>query len=641
MKKIKGFAKKHKIITTLIAAVLVIAITGTALFATNRKSDKQEYSFVRTTTLQKGTLEDSISTTGTVSSAKKSTVTTSLNYTVKSVNVSVGDTVKKGDTLVTLDTEELENQIEKEEQNLAKSLSSAQTQYNSANSSYADAKSKLGDYASTLSSAKSAYNSAKTPYNTAVKGLKTYQSAYSKALAAYNTAGAKYITAMAEYNTAVSKFKSGSISKAKLQSAAKKYMKAVQNAIGGCAVGTVDISDGSSSTSQSAASGDNSDKQANTGNTSQSSTSSSSVSITQTANDICRGVVSQVYTLTGKTLAVPSGSNTLYKLAVKAKSLRSAKTSSNYDLLESNYTTAKSAYEQAKSTYDQYKSEVTQAAEQLTQAKDALENASSSDTLTELKSQLDDCKLTAKQDGTVTALSATVGAVCNKDSVATVQDLDSLQVDITIPEADINNAKLEQACHITSDASDETLDGKITQIDPTSSDGTFGAKVKITSKSTELHIGMNASVDIIVSSSENVYQVPIDAVGKDGDTNYVYRKTSGEGTDMQFEKVTVTTGDSNDYYVEISSVDLAAGDVIRSNSDLSEGIETVSDKEKESNSGGLLSSLFGGSNGGGRGDMPQGGPQGSGNNRSDSNSNSSGGDMPSPPSGDMGGGQNG
>ena len=93
MKKIKGFAKKHKIITTLIAAVLVIAITGTALFATNRKRDKQEYSFVRTTTLQKGTLEDSISTTGTVSSAKKSTVTTSLNYTVKSVNVSVGDTV--------------------------------------------------------------------------------------------------------------------------------------------------------------------------------------------------------------------------------------------------------------------------------------------------------------------------------------------------------------------------------------------------------------------------------------------------------------------------------------------------------------------------------------------------------------------
>ncbi len=152
---------------------------------------------------------------------------------------------------------------------------------------------------------------------------------------------------------------------------------------------------------------------------------------------------------------------------------------------------------------------------------------------------------------------------------------------------------------------------------------------------------MNASVDIIVSSSENVYQVPIDAVGKDGDTNYVYRKTSGEGTDMQFEKVTVTTGDSNDYYVEISSADLAAGDVIRSNSDLSEGIETVSDKEKESNSGGLLSSLFGGSNGGGRGDMPQGGPQGSGNNRSNSNSNSSGGDMPSPPSGDMGGDQNG
>ncbi|MBE6816402.1 MAG: HlyD family efflux transporter periplasmic adaptor subunit [Ruminococcaceae bacterium] len=630
MKKLKGFIKKHKVLTTMISIILVGAIAATAIFASRSGNSGQSYSFIRTTTLQKGTLEDSISATGTVSSAKTSKVTTNLNYTVKSVNVSVGDEVKEGDTIITLDTSELESQIEKEENNLAKTKASAQTQYDSALTAYNTAKEKLSSYASTLSDAKTAYTKAKTPYDKAVSSLKSYQNAYDKALANYNTAGANYVKALASYNSAVSGYKSGSVSKSKLQSAAKAYMTAVQNYLGGCAVGNVDISDSASATQQNtnAMSGE-------------SATSSSSVSVTKTANDICQEVVANVRTLTGKTLSVPSGSNTLYKLATKAKALRNAKTACNFATLESAYTSAKSAYEQAKSSAEQYENEVTQAKSQLSQAKEALSNASSSDTLDELKSQLSECQLKAEQDGTVTALSATVGSTCNMESAATIQDLSALQVDITIAEADINNAKLGQACHITSDASDETLDGTLTQIDPTSDNGSFGATVKITSATSSLHIGMNASVDIIVSSSEDVYQVPIDAVGDDNGTSFVYRKISGEGTDMQFEKINVTTGDSNDYYIEISSDELAEGDVIRSSADLSEGVDTVSaDSKDNESSGGLFASLFGGMNSNRGGDM-----HGNGGSPPDFNNNSgsssSGGDMPSPPSGGNGGGQNG
>ena len=629
MKKLKGFIKKHKVLTSMISIILVGAIAATAIFASRSGNSGQSYSFIRTTTLQKGTLEDSISATGTVSSAKTSKVTTNLNYTVKSVNVSVGDEVKEGDTLITLDTSELESQIEKEENNLAKTKASAQTQYDSTLTAYNTAKEKLSSYASTLSDAKTAYTKAKTPYDKAVSSLKSYQNAYDKALANYNTAGANYVKALANYNSAVSGYKSGSVSKSKLQSAAKAYMTAVQNYLRGCAVGNVDISDSASATQQNtnAMSGE-------------SATSSSSVSVTKTANDICQEVVANVRTLTGKTLSVPSGNNTLYKLATKAKALRNAKTACNFATLESAYTSAKSAYEQAKSSAEQYENEVTQAKSQLSQAKEALSNASSSDTLDELKSQLSECQLKAEQDGTVTALSATVGSTCNMESAATIQDLSALQVDITIAEADINNAKLGQACHITSDASDETLDGTLTQIDPTSDNGSFGATVKITSATSSLHIGMNASVDIIVSSSEDVYQVPIDAVGDDNGTSFVYRKISGEGTDMQFEKINVTTGDSNDYYIEISSDELAEGDVIRSSADLSEGVDTVSaDSKDNESSGGLFASLFGGMNSNRGGDM-----HGNGGSPPDFNNNSgssSGGDMPSPPSGGNGGGQNG
>ena len=160
IKNIKPFIKKHKVLTIIISIVLVLAIAATAIFATRDKSDSKSYSFIRTTTLQKGTLEDSISATGTVSSAATSEVTTTLNYTVKSVKVSVGDKVKKGDTIITLDTSELEKQIKKEEQNLSKTKSSASSQYKSALSSYNSAKKDLSSYTSTLSSAKSAYKSA-------------------------------------------------------------------------------------------------------------------------------------------------------------------------------------------------------------------------------------------------------------------------------------------------------------------------------------------------------------------------------------------------------------------------------------------------------------------------------------------------
>lgn len=67
----------------------------------------QDTAFIRTTTLRKTSLEDSISSTGLVASNNVSNVTTNLNAAVKSVEVSVGDYVEEGDVIVTLDTVKL------------------------------------------------------------------------------------------------------------------------------------------------------------------------------------------------------------------------------------------------------------------------------------------------------------------------------------------------------------------------------------------------------------------------------------------------------------------------------------------------------------------------------------------------------
>ena len=80
-------------------------------------------------------------------------------------------------------------------------------------------------------------------------------------------------------------------------------------------------------------------------------------------------------------------------------------------------------------------------------------------------------------------------------------------------------------------------------------------------------------MDIIESAANNVFSVPIDAVGTDENGgSYVLRCTGGAGVDMTFAQVPVTTGAANDYDIEVSGPDLMEGDIIRASADLSEGI---------------------------------------------------------------------
>ena len=105
--RLKAFVKKHKFLSVFTALVLVVALVVGGFALKNSGGSTKSYSFIRTTTLAKGTLEDTVTATGTVKSAYTSNVTTQLNYTVKTIDVAVGDEVKKGDTICTLDTSRL------------------------------------------------------------------------------------------------------------------------------------------------------------------------------------------------------------------------------------------------------------------------------------------------------------------------------------------------------------------------------------------------------------------------------------------------------------------------------------------------------------------------------------------------------
>ena len=491
--------KRHKKLTIfLVIVLLIIAFVVNFLGRTAAASAALTYQYVRTTTLQKTSLTDSVSVNGTVASGSTASVTASdsvKTYKVTSVNVAVGDTVKKGDVIATLDTTDVEKQIENAQESYSDSVEEAQTNYNNS----------VADQATNLAQLQDDLNKAQEDYDTL--GLERYSSMQDSSMAD------KTNREIVEYYYGLYTEKI-----AQLENTVANLQIQLTNA----------QRDG------------NADQQ-------------------QSIQGQLEDYQSQ--------LSVAKGQCNIPELNLHGFEA----ISQCYNQIEQ----YREALEKAQQTYD---NAVTTNARSVDSAETKLEQASrTSDTLTDLQTTLENCTLTATMDGTITELNATVGSVCS-GTVATIQDVSDLTVEVTIPASSVGKLSTGMQCNITSDATGDTVvTGTLTRIDPVAnSEGTFGATVTVNGADSGLLIGISAQVEIVVNQKENVFTVPRDAVGthEDGST-YVLRKTGGEGVDMTFEEVTVTTGDSNDYYIEISGDDLNEGDVIRSSSDLTQGIETA------------------------------------------------------------------
>lgn len=134
----------------------------------------------------------------------------------------------------------------------------------------------------------------------------------------------------------------------------------------------------------------------------------------------------------------------------------------------------------------------------------------------------------------------------NNTTIATIQDTDALKITVTIPEYEIQNVELGMTAKITTDATEGEIEGTLTQISPVASsqNGGFSAEVTVTTPNSGLYVGINATVEIIQSTVDNVFVVPIDAVGtNDAGESIVFVKESGSGSDAVFKEVVVTTGE--------------------------------------------------------------------------------------------------
>ena len=513
-----AFAGRHKK-AVIALALLVVAAAAAAFLLRGRfvrpvSLPAAGGSYVRTVTLQKGTLEDSISATGTVQSSDVSNVTTDLKYTVKTVNVQVGDSVEEGDVICTLDTSELEESIRKLQESLADAKAEARKQYEKAQASLTEAEENVKSTYDDMKEAEDERDSAKSAYETAAAAVKSYQ-------AEVDAANADLLTKLNARQAALDAYTA--------------------------AGGTVDENGDpvTSATSEAAS----------------------------TAADL---------SALAEALAKANGEYKSAEQTLKTAeaNLQTAQSASNYTALSSAYNQAQTACEQAKTTYEN----AIKTSETAEESRDtALENynkAGESDELEELQSQLEKCTLKAETSGKVTAVNATVGSAI-EGTAATIQDTDSLKISITIAEYDIDSVSEGMHAVITSDVIDGEINGTLTQISPTASGGgssssTFSAEVTVDDENSGLLIGTNAKVQIIQSTTEDVFTVPLDAIEeKEDGTSAIYVKSGEENGEPVFEEVQVVVGATNDYYAEVSGVDLEEGMIVRASASLEEATEEV------------------------------------------------------------------
>lgn len=117
----KKFTPKKKKLIALLAVLLAAAILATVLIVHHKRNGGDDFGpmGLEVVTVDTQDLSESISVTGKVASRKVMAVTSDLSAKVKTLNVDLGDHVKKGDVLLTFDISDVEEEIKTLEKQLS------------------------------------------------------------------------------------------------------------------------------------------------------------------------------------------------------------------------------------------------------------------------------------------------------------------------------------------------------------------------------------------------------------------------------------------------------------------------------------------------------------------------------------------
>lgn len=218
------------------------------------------------------------------------------------------------------------------------------------------------------------------------------------------------------------------------------------------------------------------------------------------------------------------------------------------------------------------KSAQTSADNEISMLRDALNSANAnSNNLDEvelkyLNEELEKTKIRALKDGTITKIDAKEGEV-PKSAIARIETVNKLKIESLIKEYNVKDVKIGTKVIITSDAlGDEEFEGKVSFINPTpedldpnsqSKDVNYKTEIEISKEDSEkLSPGMTLRVKYILSEEEDTYHVPTTAIFNRDGKDYVLALKKDGNNTYKIANVEVKKGLENDFETAIKGKDL-------------------------------------------------------------------------------------
>ena len=198
---IKKFTYKNKkslcifmVLAVLAGGIVIVKINS---YKSQQTIDSENYA--RTVFVEKGEINRSINVNGKIESAEVSMVSTSLTEKVKSVNVKVGDYVKAGDVICTLDDGDITKEIEKKKSEIAENKKELEANYNKLSNQLKEAKNVK---VSSVSAQDNVVSNLKSNYENTENDLNNYDGTYKKIQNTYNTMLSAIESKVNNYNEA-------------------------------------------------------------------------------------------------------------------------------------------------------------------------------------------------------------------------------------------------------------------------------------------------------------------------------------------------------------------------------------------------------------------------------------------------------
>ena len=595
---------KKKTKKRVITAVVLVALAAVLILPGVLGGGKEvpQLDLTDTTVLAYTDLRSTISATGTVESAESTTVYSTVAYPVMAVHVEVGDQVREGDLLAELDDHSIQNQITSQEISLDLSTRSSSQQVQAAQDNYNNFKSGIDQgLNATLNGAKNQVENAYNNYEKALTAYKRYrdsldegentallnaEAAYQSASEARDTARETYRQLSDGYDAAVEAYAEAEAqwNEANAQlDALKADLDAIGEEINRYTAELAElagISEESRTEEQQARVQELNALLLDLQEEQNQLTASRlerelQVYLLQTAYDEAASAMSQLESqLISAEKAVDQAEQAydLQRASYRATVTTVDNTLADY---QTNVDTAWDAYQDALTSLASTEKTVSEQLKtyenNLTTAQIGANKASQEESLRQLRENLEDTRITAPVSGTVTAVYAKVGG-SGSGLLFVIEDVDNLVVDTSVKGYDVGAVQPGMKVLIRSDATgDAELEGVLTSIAPTSNknamgqtdvtgEAVFAAEVEVTSKDTDLRIGMEAQLDYILAEASHVLAVPYDAVYKDetGQTCVLAALEQEDGHYL-IQSLPVTTGMDDDLDMVITGPEIREG----------------------------------------------------------------------------------